>query len=634
MTPEQIAEALGCDDLRIGESRRVNAPYRDDENPSLNVTRDDSTYKFCDFGIEYSDGQTLAALREHFSGNGTYERSRNGSAAPRSTRLKKALSPLDWWAEYTGVGRDEWEVLGCDEADDFILFEFLNLDVTKRRKRGTKEFYWDGLDATPPLWPLPEDKLPKDVAITEGESDCGVARHLGLHAFAATKGAKGIGEGGLSEDALRELNRRGAQRLLILADADSAGSAFRRSVVVAAHSVGLHCAYVDLSQYCDVTRGENDLRSVFLRHGGDRTREIINTEAIEVERRPFADSFEDVLAWADEEEQWVFRNVIARGTKTVIAAPAKNLKTYLTLHVIACCATCSPLLGVSHYDVPSPMKVCLVEEEGSRQAIGKRVRRVFNGLGGDVQQEPSFRFRRGFSLLDDSQVRTLIEYLAANGIDLLILDPLQRITPGVDENSNSDMRRVWDAVNRILLELPNVAVIVVAHTRKGDSLSPEATRGAGITLGEYDLGVFLQKQDDFTRTDVSYQGTLALTLDGRELPHEYTKAGGAMEVAYAFDYAADTFTMRATGSVVVTVRPTSKKLGEANENVVFEAVRDVSTTTSQGVTKDEVERLTGFAPRTVEKHLAKLTEEGRLTRSEVPKQNGGVKAVWAASGAC
>jgi hypothetical protein len=84
-------------------------------------------------------------------------------------------------------------------------------------------------------------------------------------------------------------------------------------------------------------------------------------------------------------------------------------------------------------------------------------------------------------------VGSLIEHAAEAEIDLLILDPLQRITPGVDENSNSDMRRTWDAVNRILLELPHLAVVVVAHTRKGDSLSPEATRGAGITLGEYDL---------------------------------------------------------------------------------------------------------------------------------------------------
>jgi hypothetical protein len=101
-----------------------------------------------------------------------------------------------------------------------------------------------------------------------------------------------------------------------------------------------------------------------------------------------------------------------------------------------------------------------------------------------------------------------------------------------------------------------------------------------------------------------------------------------MEVEYAFDYAADAFTMQATGDTLLTIRATSKKQGEANENLVFEAVAEVCATTSHSATKDDVQRLTELAPRTVEKHLARLTEEGRLTRSEVPKERGGVKAVW------
>ena len=105
-----------------------------------------------------------------------------------------------------------------------------------------------------------------------------------------------------------------------------------------------------------------------------------------------------------------------------------------------------------------------------------------------------------------------------------------------------------------------------------------------------------------------------------------------MEVRYLFDYDRDSFEMRATGDLVVNVRKTSKEQGERNENRVFEVVCEVFATTSQGASKEDVERGTGLAPRTVEKHLASLTEDGRLVRKQVRKEKGGFKAVWEVSG--
>lgn len=67
MTADEIAAYLECDDLKVGQSRKVSAPYRDDPNPSLNVTRKKSTFLFHDHGYE---GDTFAALVDHFSSNG------------------------------------------------------------------------------------------------------------------------------------------------------------------------------------------------------------------------------------------------------------------------------------------------------------------------------------------------------------------------------------------------------------------------------------------------------------------------------------------------------------------------------------------------------------------------------------
>jgi AAA domain len=626
LTPREIAERLNCGDLKVGESQRVAAPYRDDENPSLNVTRTARSFKFCDFGIDYSEGRTLAALRKHFSVNGARALAKQTDRARRRTSILEFedVSPLDWWDEYTGVSRDEWERLGCDEDGRYVVFEFDGLDAAKIREKGTKNFQWQGLDGSPLLWPLPEDHVPSVVVLTEGESDCGVLRHCGYHAFAVTKGAAGLGE---IVEVLRELKRRGAEEVRVVPDTDA--PSFRASVVEGAALVRLACSYVDLSPYCDVTRGENDARAVFLRYGRDVLTRILEEERIGIEQRPDSDSLEDVLGWAEEDEDWLVEPLIARGTKTLIAGPAKSLKTYFILDVVATCATGCDLLDVPRYRVPQPLRVLVVEEEGSRPMFGRRVRRVLNGIPGDLQAQPRFWFRRGFNLVNDADVTRLIAQMRDDEIDLLILDPLQRITPGVDENSNSDMRRVWDAANRIIIELPHVAVIVVHHTRKGDALSPESSRGAGSMLGEYDLGIFIQKNDDFTKTETSYRGTLALTLDGRELPQEYTKDGGAMEVEYEFDYARDAFTMRATGDVLhVNVRRASK-IPEFLAMYLQNAQEFVPT--ADLFTEAQRLGLNVSSREAILKHLRTLHDQGRVVAEVRPEFHGAKAWKWASA---
>lgn len=538
------------------------------------------------------------------------------------------LSPLEWWAAYTGVDRDEWEILGCDEDDEYVYFDFPGVDGRKTRRKGTKIISWEGIDR-PPIWPLPEETLPKNIAITEGESDCGVARYCGFHAFTTTKGADGTGEGGLDGQIMRDFRERGSEHVTVFSDAGTAGREYRDQVVAHAHAAGLACSWVDLSPYYDLTRVRKDARSVFLHYGREGFLQIVKEQLREVAPpRPTVDRLDDLFTWADEDIDWLIEGLIARGTKTVIAAPTKSLKTWLTVHMTACCATCSPLLAVPEWAIPNPVRVLLIEEEGQRQMFGRRVRKVFNGITAPVQEEPLFRFRRASNLLDYAQGTDLIEILDRERIDLLIMGPLQRITPGVDENSTAEMKRVWDAVNRITLERPHVAVVVVAHNRKGDSLTWDSVRGAGLTGGEQDLGIFLRKDEGAIRGDGSYRGTLALALDGRELPQEFTKEGGAMEVEYVFDYDEDTFAMQATGSRVTVRGATPKKQGENNVTAVYEAVCDLFASTSQGVSKYEVADATGFGLRTVEKHLAMLTEQNRLARKEQKQEKGGAKAVW------
>jgi hypothetical protein len=624
LTPQEIAERLGCDDLKVGESRKVCAPYRDDVNPSLNVTRKKDTFLFKDHGY---DGNTYQALVEHFSSNGHPPLDVRTTFVRRESVEDDASDDgaLDWFARKTRLPRSFLESLPLyEERDRTIVFTFTPLKAEKLRSPKVKGT-WRNHAVVPPLWPMPPDVLPEEIVLAEGESDACTLRYCGYDAFAVTRGASAD----LALEVFVTLRERGVRRIVFVGDADDAGRGWAARQAQLAHLAGLDAAIVDLpaltSPLGSDVKDANDLwRSC---KSKAKFRKAIEQSTVGLDRQDYVESLADVLAWAHDDEEWLIEGLVARGTKTLVSAPAKSLKTYFVLHVVAACATCSDLLGVPLYRVPRPLRVLLIEEEGSRPMFGRRVRRVLNGMPGDVQGAPEFHFRRGFNLLDPAQVDAIVRYAREAQIDVLIFDPLQRITPGVDENSNSDMRRVWDPLNRILVELPHLACIVVHHTRKGDSLSPEASRGAGSMLGEYDLGIFLKKNDDFTRTEDRYTGTLALTFDGRELPQEYTKDGGAMEVEYTFDYARDAFTMRATGDVVhVNVRTRTSQIPEFLSAYLHNAQDFVTTSDLY----DEAQRrgLDVSSRETILKHLRALEREGRVVADVRPEFHGAKAWKW------
>src|SRR5689334_20882438 len=76
MRPAELAERLGCADLKEGQSRKVSSPLREDLNPSLNVTlKPGGVWTFMDFGDDSADskefyGRLVEAIKLGDSRNG------------------------------------------------------------------------------------------------------------------------------------------------------------------------------------------------------------------------------------------------------------------------------------------------------------------------------------------------------------------------------------------------------------------------------------------------------------------------------------------------------------------------------------------------------------------------------------
>ena len=188
-------------------------PAHNDDKPSLhlNETDDSRALVHCFAGCKYSD---IHAAADQRGGPRELE-----VPSPKVTITDRS-SPIQWWETYTGIPWADWESLGVASDSKSIHFTWRSSNVVKIRHHKSKEFSWapEGL-SRPYLWPEPEETLPSEIWLTEGETDCGVLRHLGLTAFARTKGAASSAGPSL----WRQMYARGVRVVYIAPAGDEAG---------------------------------------------------------------------------------------------------------------------------------------------------------------------------------------------------------------------------------------------------------------------------------------------------------------------------------------------------------------------------------------------------------------------------
>jgi len=129
-------------------------------------------------------------------------------------------------------------------------------------------------------------------------------------------------------------------------------------------------------------------------------------------------------------------------------------------------------------------KVLFIDEESGEHRFKRRLREVFNGYGYTKKPANSDNFHfvtgTGINLLKPSGIGTLKQLIRRHKPDLVILDALQDVMEGGDENSSGDITRVFNALNRISKSL-KTAFLVIHHTnRKG------TFRGSSAIMGSVD----------------------------------------------------------------------------------------------------------------------------------------------------
>lgn len=198
------------------------------------------------------------------------------------------------------------------------------------------------------------------------------------------------------------------------------------------------------------------------------------------------------------------------------------------------------------WSVRKPCKVLCVEEEGSPIAFAKRIKHRLSDV---PPTNIRWVHRQGVKLDNPYLVDKLIEVCEEYKLDLIILDPWQRLHTKVEDRS-WEMGEVWDRIHELVLRFPEAAVLVVHHfgKRQGVDTGWDAFRGSSQSAGEADVGIFLEKTDKIN--EATGDRTLYLRLDGRDIPPLTDSRRRVTDRAIEVYVNPETFKMTTTGFVV------------------------------------------------------------------------------------
>jgi hypothetical protein len=509
------------------------------------------------------------------------------------------------WGPYAAEKELDLELLGklfpdLDLSDDAqIIFPFPD-GTAKRRTKSSFDWTGGGKAKLTPLWPDPrgETELPETIYITEGETDCLTMRMAGFPAYSITGGAnpKGVLETGHYVG----LRNRGVKTVIVCHDADAPGLEWFKGEAPIIQGARLQVGHVDLTRYYDRWgTGIKDINELWM--WCDTADDFLErlADCTRIEERKDTLRLDDIWELADMDIEYLVSELVSPNEKGLIVGREKTYKTWIALSMLRAVACGGDFLNRGDWSAEAGSPVLLIEEEGSKHKFAHRVKQVFRDCPDKYRHHFHLWFRHAFRLTDNDQVTELINYIRDHGIQLVVLDPLQRLMPGVEENSAAETGPVWDNIHRISQEC---AVIVIHHANKQGMDWRQAIRGSSRTGGEVDFVMYVQAGET--------QGELKLHVDGRDLV-KLEDQQGYLEIKFP---PTEPWNMDGTGWKL-DLNTTGGKKAAASQGKILEALADGDMTVAELLSQ------TGLSRPTLERQLDKLQEAGHISSTKGPRNS-------------
>jgi hypothetical protein len=184
--------------------------------------------------------------------------------------------------------------------------------------------------------------------------------------------------------------------------------------------------------------------------------------------------FADFLTKPLPRPSWLVEDIWSEKGHGFLAGQAKTYKSLFTLDLAISIASGTPFLD--RFRVPKTGPVLIIQEENEPGLIQDRLHRIAHSRGvGASANGTKISFgedlpvkilnNAGFNLTDENHFEWLRRTVKAMKPELIVLDPLYLMTPGIDENSATEMTPILSE----LLDLKqshDCGILIVHHFNK------------------------------------------------------------------------------------------------------------------------------------------------------------------------
>ena len=187
-------------------------------------------------------------------------------------------------------------------------------------------------------------------------------------------------------------------------------------------------------------------------------------------------------------QEWIVPDLIISGGVHYITAPPGGGKSWVAVDLARAVAVGGKWLD---YAIATKCRVLYINEEMGAGTFFQRLDDIGASADGFWALQQA-----GVKLDNPEHLAQVVRFVVENQIKVVVLDTFVR-THNLDENSNTDMARVYDLFKRI--NSTGASVVALHHHRKGGVSSPvahEMMRGAGELAAQADLIAAIDKADD------------------------------------------------------------------------------------------------------------------------------------------
>ncbi|MGI6249896.1 MAG: AAA family ATPase [Anaerolineaceae bacterium] len=190
------------------------------------------------------------------------------------------------------------------------------------------------------------------------------------------------------------------------------------------------------------------------------------------EQKPAEDRFKlhsaiEALEDFEEPEPLLSNRLHYPGFFNVLAADGGTGKSYFMLNQCMMIAN-------------KGLNTLYIDEENGEYLMKKRIRALSKGLGSEIPANLFYTCHAGIDIREPAHIVQLYEWISQNDIAFVVLDSLNAVMAGADENSSKDMKPPMQAVHRLASDM-NVCITAIHHTNKTGSY-----RGSTAIKGEVD----------------------------------------------------------------------------------------------------------------------------------------------------